>query len=280
MIKQAHPVLKLPLWGLSIAILTACTSTTPQIAPVRTAQPVDGVPSGGTAKISLIPEPVPRHESRGKYGNHSPYQVRGKTYEVMKTGRGYTQEGIASWYGSKFDGKRTSSWELYSPYAMTAAHKSLPLPTYVRVTNLNNNKTVIVRVNDRGPFHEARIIDLSYAAAVKLGFVEKGTAKVRIETITPPIQAFDKVNLSGNITEQNRERKIYLQAGAFIKQDTALRLKQKLATVTQSPVSITYIDHPVPHRVRVGPFEDETSARKVQQIIRKTEIGEPLLIRP
>ena len=277
--RQVCPMLKVPLWGLTIALLAACTPA-PHTVPVRTAQIVDGVPFGGAVKISLIPEPVPQHESKGKYGNHSPYQVHGKTYEVMETGQGYAQEGIASWYGSKFDGKRTSSWEPYNPYAMTAAHKSLPLPTYVRVTNLSNNKTVIVRVNDRGPFHEARIIDLSYAAAVKLGFVEKGTANVRIEAITPPRNTPDKVKLPGKTTEQSQKQKIYLQAGAFIEQDTALRLKQKLATVIKSPVSITYIDHPVPHRVRVGPFENETSAREVQQIIRRTEVGEPLLIRP
>lgn len=135
--------------------------------------------------VARISNAVPKLEPRSRYGNHSPYEVRGKTYEVLSSGLGYEEEGLASWYGEKFSGKYTSTMETYDPYEMTAAHKSLPLPTYARVTNLDNNRSVIVKINDRGPFHDDRLIDLSYAAAVKLGYHDKGTARVKIEAINP-----------------------------------------------------------------------------------------------
>jgi rare lipoprotein A len=130
-----------------------------------------------------IPDAVPKAEPRGKYGNKSPYTVNGRTYRVLADARGYSAEGGASWYGEKFHGHRTSSFEPYDMYAMTAAHTTLPIPSYVRVTNLGNGRSVIVRVNDRGPFHRGRIIDLSWAAAQKLGYANVGTARVRVEVV-------------------------------------------------------------------------------------------------
>ena len=130
-----------------------------------------------------VPDAVPRAEPLSKYGNPESYTVYGKTYNVMPSSLGYREIGYASWYGRKFHGRRTSSGEIYDMYAMTAAHRTLPLPTYVRVRNLDNGREAIVRVNDRGPFHSDRIIDLSYAAATKLGLVEAGTAKVEVEAI-------------------------------------------------------------------------------------------------
>ena len=117
--------------------------------------------------------------------NKSPYTQFGKTYYVLNSSQGFRETGIASWYGSKFHGRRTSNGDVYNMYAMTAAHKTLPIPTYVRVTNQENRRSVIVRVNDRGPFHESRIIDLSYVAALKLGFAANGTAKVSVEALNP-----------------------------------------------------------------------------------------------
>ncbi|MEO5703144.1 MAG: septal ring lytic transglycosylase RlpA family protein [Gammaproteobacteria bacterium] len=144
----------------------------------------DGAPDD-TRDIASIPEPVPRVEPRARYGNPANYEVFGKVYHTLRSSTGYVERGIASWYGTKFHGRRTSSGEPYDLYGITAAHKSLPLPAYVRVTNLQNGRTLIVRVNDRGPFHENRVIDLSYAAASKLGILATGTGLVEVRAIDP-----------------------------------------------------------------------------------------------
>ncbi|HEY1068917.1 MAG TPA: septal ring lytic transglycosylase RlpA family protein [Thermomonas sp.] len=133
--------------------------------------------------VDAIPEPEVREEPRARTGNRD-YTVLGKKYRVLDDHSGYVEEGLASYYGKKFHGRRTSSQEVYDMYAFTAAHKTLPLPSFARVTNLDNGKSVVVRVNDRGPFHPGRVIDLSYAAAVKLGYREKGTARVRVEALS------------------------------------------------------------------------------------------------
>ncbi|MFI4969699.1 MAG: septal ring lytic transglycosylase RlpA family protein, partial [Lysobacterales bacterium] len=145
----------------------------------------DNGPAAPPIDVSRIPEPVPRNEPRSRYGNKDSYSVLGQTYHVLADPRGYDERGIASWYGNKFHGYMTSSFEPYDMYAFSAAHKTLPLPSYARVTNLDNGKSVIVRINDRGPFHENRIIDLSYAAAVKIGVWPKGTGLVEVRAIDP-----------------------------------------------------------------------------------------------
>jgi rare lipoprotein A len=151
----------------------------------RYAQDADNGPSAPPIDVGKIPEPVPKAEPRSRYGNKASYEVLGKTYRVMPDARGYVERGIASWYGNKFHGFMTSSFETYDMYAFSAAHKTLPLPSYARVTNLDNGKSVVVRVNDRGPFHDNRIVDLSYAAAVKIGVWPKGTAPVEVRAIDP-----------------------------------------------------------------------------------------------
>lgn len=145
----------------------------------------DSAPAGGIPDVHLIPEPEVVAEPRSRYGNRSPYTVLGKKYHVRDSAEGYRETGIASYYGRKFHGRRTSNLEVYDMYAFSAAHKSLPLPSYARVTNLSNGESVVVRVNDRGPFHEGRVIDLSYAAAVKLGVDRAGTAKVEVVGLSP-----------------------------------------------------------------------------------------------
>lgn len=145
----------------------------------------DSAPQGGIPDVHLIPEPEVRDEPRSRYGNRSPYQVLGKSYYVLDSAEDYDETGIASYYGNKFHGRRTSSLEVYDMYAFTAAHKTLPLPSFARVTNLDNGRSVVVRVNDRGPFHDGRVIDLSYAAAVKLGVDRAGTAQVEVRGLTP-----------------------------------------------------------------------------------------------
>jgi len=144
----------------------------------------DGAPDV-PADVANLPEPVPHAEPLSHYGNRSPYVVLGKTYTVLPSAAGYVERGVASWYGTKFDGRATSNFEPYDLYQFTAAHRTLPLPSYARVTNLDNGRSVIVRINDRGPFHEGRLIDLSYAAAVKLGVNAHGTANVEVRGIDP-----------------------------------------------------------------------------------------------
>lgn len=134
--------------------------------------------------VDCIAEPLVTSEPRSAIGNRSPYSVLGKKYEVMQRVDGYVERGTASYYGNKFHGRRTSNQEVYDMYAFTAAHKTLPLPSFARVTNLDNGKSVVVRVNDRGPFHEGRVIDLSYAAAVKLGITQRGTGRVEVRALT------------------------------------------------------------------------------------------------
>jgi rare lipoprotein A len=140
---------------------------------------------GDWSDYAEVPDAVPKAEPRSKYGNPDSYVVFGKRYRTKKSSAGHLERGLASWYGKKFHGRKTSNGERYDMYAMTAAHKSLPLPTYAKVTNLENGRTAVVRINDRGPFHGNRVIDLSYAAARKLGVVRKGTALVEVEAIDP-----------------------------------------------------------------------------------------------
>ncbi len=148
---------------------------------------------GGVKPDPYKPAPVAAGDDqpRSKYGNPASYEVYGKTYHVLPTARGFRERGMASWYGEEFHGKRTSSGEPYNMHAMTAAHRTLPLPTYVRVTNLKNRREVIVRVNDRGPFHDDRIIDLSFAAASELGILGNGTAEVEVTAVDPVVAAAD-----------------------------------------------------------------------------------------
>ncbi len=160
---------------------------------------LDGAPSGGF-DASHTPDAIPRAEALSKSGNKPSYVVRGKRYYVLKDAKGYDKIGNASWYGNKFQGQRTSSEEPYNMYSMTAASTTLPIPSYVRVTNLDNGRTAVVRVNDRGPFHSNRIIDLSYAAAKKLGYTGIGTAKVRVTGIDTGSSSSTGLFAQNNVT--------------------------------------------------------------------------------
>ena len=173
------------------------------------------------SSVAAIPDAVPKQEPRCKYGNMPSYKVRGIRYQPMKSAEGFTERGIASWYGPNFDGKPTSCMERYDMYAMTAAHKTLPLPSYVEVTNLDNQKRVVVRVNDRGPFHEGRIIDLSYTAAWKLDVIKKGTAPVSIRVITPGEE-------SSREQSSDAANGRYIQLGLFSSHANAATQQQKI----------------------------------------------------
>lgn len=194
----------------------------------------DSAPSGPPPTRFKAVKPVAEPMSR--YGNPATYHVDGQRYDVLTTATGYRQRGLASWYGTKFHSRRTSSGEHYDMYALTAAHKTLPLPTYVRVKNLKNGREAIVKVNDRGPFHSGRIMDLSYGAAVKLGIFPQGTAPVEIEALTL----------------KNQHAQYYVQAGAFTSNQLAEQLKAKLSKLSTSPVFIKKEQRR--YLVRVGPF--------------------------
>jgi len=184
------------LWRLAGAILLAssvqaCTLVGFSAGPGPVSGGGDGTnpgsePLAAPDDVESIPDAVPRQETKTRSGNPESYSQFGVDYQVMDTSEGYEEVGVASWYGPGFHGRRTSSGETYDQNAMTAAHTVLPLPTYVEVTNLSDGRKVVVRVNDRGPFHGERIIDLSYVAALKLGIVQGGTARVRVKALDPP----------------------------------------------------------------------------------------------
>ena len=211
----------------------------------------------GSANIPNMPgNAVPRPEARSKYGNGrdlgngEQYEVFNKTYTVMGSSANYQERGVASWYGKKFHGNLTSNREVYDMYEMTAAHKTLPLPTYVRVRNLRNDKRIVVRVNDRGPFVNNRIIDLSYAAAMKLDMIRDGTSLVEVTAIN-----FDKPIKKIVSNPSVEPSQIYVQVGAFGDRSNAERL---LAMLSQSGVSKALIYEDTSSsmtlfRVRVGP---------------------------
>ena len=192
----------------------------------------DSAPASAIEVEKLV-EPVPKKEPLARYGNKSPYTVLGKSYYVLDRSDDYDQRGVASWYGQKFNGRKTSSGEIYSICEFTTAHKTLPLPSYVRVTNTRNGKSVVVRVNDRGPFHEGRIIDLSYVAAVRIGLDKTGTAPVQVELIrfgdskndNSSERPFD--NNPGQDSE-NAAGEVSLQFGSFAEKDNAKRLQDRL----------------------------------------------------
>src|SRR6056297_3263565 len=164
-------------------ILTGCASAPETDHSSRYTMATDRAPAGNF-DVSGLDDAVPVYEAPRRAGNKSPYKVWGKQYHVLDSNDGYVVRGTASWYGEKFHGHKTSNGEVFDMYAMSAAHKSLRIPGYARVTNLDNGRSVIVRVNDRGPFHGDRLIDLSYAAAKKLGYQGRGTARVEVAAIS------------------------------------------------------------------------------------------------
>jgi rare lipoprotein A len=189
----------------------------------------------GAIDVSKLVEPAPRDEPKSRFGNKSPYTVLGKQYWVRASAANYDERGVASWYGQKFNGRKTSSGEIYSVCEFTAAHKTLPLPSIVRVTHLGSGRSVIVRVNDRGPFHESRIIDLSYAAAIKLGLDKTGTAKVRVQTLNGDGSVTDVPDTLNNEPSPvppnlppETASNTTIQFGSFAQRENADRLFERL----------------------------------------------------
>ncbi len=244
----------------------------------------DGAPQT-PPDLSAVGDAIPRAEPASRYGNPRSYEVWGNTYYTSSTSRGYRERGEASWYGTKFHGRRTSSGERYDMYAMTAAHKSLPLPVYVQVTNLRNGRAVVVKVNDRGPFHGDRIIDLSYAAAVKLGFVDAGTAPVEVVALPPhqTLRRDDPPTAKVAAVRQPAVQPIpagnmYLQVGAFADLANAQRMLVELDGELPGRVRIHELQGTDGvYRVRVGPLSD-AEATTVRRELGSMGITEAIVV--
>jgi len=262
----------LRLAGLAFiaAGFTACTS----MAPL---EPSDDAPLN-PRDVSGIPNAVPKHEPLSRYGNPASYVVYGKRYHTLSSSKGYQERGPASWYGTKFHGKRTSSGEPYDLYGMTAAHKTLPLPTYVEVTNLGNGRSVIVKVNDRGPFHGDRLIDLSYTAAVKLKIVGNGTERVEVRAIDTgtPATTTQATPAAPAPVSQQGDAVLYLQVGAFSNRENAERLQGKILAEDIGAVRIIEStgDNGTFYKVQVGPLSDATELDRVARALKPLGINE------
>ncbi|HEY6824409.1 MAG TPA: septal ring lytic transglycosylase RlpA family protein [Steroidobacteraceae bacterium] len=245
----------------ALLVLSACSITAQRPPPAASHAGPPAAPAPPPA-VDALPDAVPRAEPRSAHGNPPFYEVLGRRYYVLTTADGYLERGVASWYGPTFHGGNTSSGEPYDMYAMTAAHKTLPLPCYARVTNLRNGRSVVVRINDRGPFAANRLIDLSYSAAMKLDMVRDGTTLVEVRALTATVP--DVLTRSS----AQPPPALYVQAGAFADQQHAQRL---LARLQAAGLGRAFIALPLQngahlYRVRLGPVEsvaqfDELTAR-------------------
>ncbi len=234
----------------------------------------------------------PKKENRSAYGNPESYEVFGVTYKLLPSSSKYKQKGVASWYGSKFHGRRTSSGETYDMLQLTAAHKTLPIPCYVKVSNLDNGKSIIVRVNDRGPFVKSRIIDLSYVAAHKIGMTEKGTANVVVESIDFISEPSSNARSKQNIPVSPRSVKIaaassdqqgqyrFVQVGAYSNSENAKKLAKVLDREIKLPVTLSSIKRggKMLYRVRIGPIKSLKLAEKLAKTLDIKELGKPRIV--
>jgi rare lipoprotein A len=233
--------------------------------------PADG-PSMRDLKASDVRDAVPRSEPLARYGNRSPYEVFGKKYTVMQSNKGYHERGEASWYGSKFHGRRTSSGETYDMHLATAAHKSLPLPTYAEVTNLDNGRKIIVKINDRGPFKNGRLIDMSYGAALRLGMIATGTARVDVRVIDVYSRSEEQTTVGDRVDNSILEGdsgETWLQVGAYSRREGAEQLVGQLLQADVFPVSIRNTGNLF--RVWLGPYMSAVELESV--ITRVIELG-------
>jgi len=232
-------------------LLDGCSVAPPRVAPSGERPPPPVAPPGApSGDLLAVPDAVPRIEPRSRLGNPPFYDVLGHRYYVLPSAEGYVARGVASWYGPTFHGVHTAVGEPYDMFGMTAAHKTLPLPCYVRVTNLRNGKSVVVRVNDRGPFVANRLIDLSYTAALKLDMVREGTTLVEVRAITPGEPSSVELTRASEAPPPD----LYVQAGAFADSSNAQRLLEKLrAAGLANAFVLARPERSRLYRVRVGP---------------------------
>jgi rare lipoprotein A len=241
-------------------------------------KPMEGWPAA-TPDSGTIVDTTLRNESRSRYGNPPAYVVDGKLYYVLQSAHGYVARGIASWYGAEFHGRRTSSGEPYNMYVMTAAHRTLPIPCYARVTNVENGKSAVVRVNDRGPFRKNRLIDLSYVAAVQLGIVRNGTGMVEVRTINPP-PGSARAPLANEQPSPTTPSRLYVQVGAFANRANAEHLRNRLLGTTKPEIRIqeARIGRNPVYRVRMGPFRTVQEAHTRARALARHGIDAPQLV--
>lgn len=253
--------------------LAGCGSTPPAPPPAAKSGGYyldDGPEASPPPNLEAIPDAVPRAEPLHRFANRT-YTVLGNTYTPKTERRTHREEGLASWYGRRFHGKKTASGERYDMYAMTAAHPTLPIPSYVRVTALNNGKSVVVRINDRGPFHSSRVIDLSYTAAHKLGYLGKGHTRVRVESIDP-----DAKENQGEASVDG----LYLQVGAFDQRENAQKLLERIKRELElDDARIQVVLTGSLHRVQIGPYASEDAARADRAQMRERLDLKAVLIR-
>jgi len=265
--------MRLFAWASVFAVLAGCTGVA--IDPIPTGTGQDRAPSLSRAELSQLrqlPNPKVVALEPSATGNRPEYEVWGKTYSVMESAQGYQAEGVASWYGAKFHGRRTSSGEVYDMYQLTAAHRSLPIPVFARVTNLRNGLSTIVRINDRGPFHAERLIDLSFAAAVKLDFHQAGTAPVRIEVLEQPSSEEPHQE-----PYQDHEQPYFLHAGQFSSEDQARSALGRLASLGNSSVQIIALERGG-FALRIGPIASKPGLNRLQALLIALDIGLPTLV--
>jgi len=256
-----------------LALLAAACSTAPPVAdrPARGEPPPttggyykdDGPGSAPPPNLGQIPDAQPKAEPLHRYAN-KPYKVFGTEYVPIADAQGFKQRGVASWYGRRFHGQKTASGELYDMYAMTAAHPTLPIPSYVRVTNIANGRSVVVRVNDRGPFHSSRVIDLSYAAAYKLGYIQAGSAQVELESVQPA---------------REEAGAVYVQVGAFNSRENAESLQARMTHELgwlQENAQVLLTGNL--WRLHLGPYRSREDARTVADRIAGELDLKPLVV--
>lgn len=269
----------------------------------------DGPPKHIPANLLKIPDAVPKAEPLSRYGNRfkksNSYVALRKRYHVLPTSRGYHAKGTASWYGTQFHGRKTSSGEKYNMFAMTAAHPTLPLPTYAKVTNLDNGKSVVVKINDRGPFHANRLIDVSYVAAAKLGMLGRGTGRVEVVSIDPrdhggkmpklqnqrplllahqnkpktasplPVNALPKQRI------QEKTQNVYLQLGTYQARSRAEAVAKQIQKLSKFPSYVTQNNNGTPSlfQVRIGPVKNNEEAINLTKKLARARLPVPKVIK-
>lgn len=296
------------LSALTLVLITACSTTSESTYQPGAKAPAAQSASHGRYAIAkdslpddvrpldpkLLVDAVPVPEERTKAGNKTPYTVLGKTYHVMPEHKiaSYSAEGKASWYGKKFHGHKTSNGETYDMYKMTAAHRTLPIPSYVKVTNLDNGKSVVVRVNDRGPFHKSRLLDVSYAAATKLDMVRSGTARVKVEAIEPQTTRLASTQAAPKAAPHQQaigatphlqpallpkpNTSTYLQVGAFRSQDSAMALRSQLSAITSHPINVDNLQGLF--KVRIGPLNKTSDVQQLSQMLVQNNFAKPQVV--
>ena len=266
-------------------LLAACGSAPRKVEPGGKYYSDDGPPEAIPENLAQIPDAVPRDEPFHKFANR-PYTVFGQTYVPVVNKDPTKERGLASWYGRKFHGQKTSSGEVYDMFAMTAAHKTLPIPSYAKVTNVKTGQSVVVRVNDRGPFHSNRIIDLSYAAAARIGIVQAGSGMVEVERILPGPGVVDVAAVSppvANVQSPIVDREpsgLWLQIGAFSSSEGAESFRDHVTRELSwllEPVQIASRDGM--HRVRLGPYRNAEEAAAIGDKVRRSLGIAPVLVR-